>query len=48
MEKEDNAKCVSKTKLRRASRRKASDKDVLPIRPEDSDENTPCGFCSLK
>jgi hypothetical protein len=48
MEKEDNAKCVPKTKLRRAPRGKASDKDVLPIPSEDSDENTPCGFCSLK
>jgi hypothetical protein len=35
MEKEDNAKCVPKTKLRRATRGKASDKDVLPTPPED-------------
>jgi hypothetical protein len=35
-------------KLRRVPRGKASDKDVLPISPEDRDENTPCGFCSLK
>jgi hypothetical protein len=48
IEKEDNAKCVPKTKLRQAPRGKASDKDVLTIPPEDSDENTPCGFCSLK
>jgi hypothetical protein len=48
MEKEDNAKCVPETKLHRAPRRKASDKYVLPIPSEDSDENTPCGFCILK
>jgi hypothetical protein len=48
MEKEDNAKFIPKTKLRRAPRSKASDKDFLPIPPEDSDKNTPCGFCSLK
>jgi hypothetical protein len=46
MEKEDSAKCVPKSKVRRATRGTASDKDALPIRPEDSDENTPCGFCS--
>jgi hypothetical protein len=48
MKKEDNAKCVPKTKVRRAPRGKASDNDVLPIAPEDNDENPPCGFCSLK
>jgi hypothetical protein len=48
MDKKDNAKYIPKTKLRRAPRRKASDKYVLPIPSEDSDENTPYGFCSLK
>jgi hypothetical protein len=47
MKKEHNEKCIPKTKLPRAPRRKTSDKDVLTIPPEDSDENTSRGFCSL-
>ena len=44
MEKEGNAKSISKKKERQAS----IIKGVFPDLHEDNDENIPCGFCGLK
>jgi hypothetical protein len=44
MEKEGNAKSTPKNKKRRAP----NSKGAFPDLHEDSDENTPCGFCGLK
>jgi hypothetical protein len=44
MEKEGNAKSIPKKKKSRAP----NSKGAFPYLQEDSDENTPCVFCSLK